>query len=540
MREYKPPVVLQPLQRQQDRSASLRTASSTAAMQALDSCLAEATTDENALTTALALLPTTVASLDAQQYNELITKVAALDDAGTVAALTTPCISQAPPELLEKAPDALATCVQKCLAVEDSAALLAFVAKRRDCGSQCASLLEKAAPGLADRCSKKASPESLELLGALLEAYADVRCKAEPLQKALVESEARVNAQRCLAVLWSRGPADSFAAAAAGVLTALEAAEDAVPHIAAAEALIMAARTRKDGAPLPLPRLIKAATRHPLLIPALIDALPPSITRRHGRSLATTALNECQRTRWRDANTIRALATVSSALGAGGAELIDDAVPHLIRAALAASISIEPKDEAPPPETKKRKRRRPPRRIQAKPHWDISDAARAALDALATIVHACGPRLRDRALVERAGAALLDHAPLDLRCATLHLAAALVAAPLNGGRSPLIVAARAASVAAHDSAETRAAAYRLQAACDAVLRPRCAPLAPPQIAAPPARGDLLAALFPGDDASASDDDGAAAAPAPPVAAPHTALAAAAPPGFFAPGPPPPP
>ena len=51
-------------------------------MQALDSCLAEATTDENALTTALALLPTTVASLDAQQYNELITKVAALDDAG--------------------------------------------------------------------------------------------------------------------------------------------------------------------------------------------------------------------------------------------------------------------------------------------------------------------------------------------------------------------------------------------------------------------------------------------------------------------------
>ena len=99
-------------------------------MQALDRCLAEATTDENALTTALALLPTTVASLDAQQYNELITKVAALDDAGTVAALTTPCISQAPPELLEKAPDALATCVQKCLSADDAASLLAFVAKR--------------------------------------------------------------------------------------------------------------------------------------------------------------------------------------------------------------------------------------------------------------------------------------------------------------------------------------------------------------------------------------------------------------------------
>ena len=45
-------------------------------MQALDRCLAEAATDENALTTALALLPTTVASLDAQQYNELITKIA--------------------------------------------------------------------------------------------------------------------------------------------------------------------------------------------------------------------------------------------------------------------------------------------------------------------------------------------------------------------------------------------------------------------------------------------------------------------------------
>ena len=83
-----------------------------------------------------------------------------------------------------------------------------------------------------------------------------------------------------------------------------------------------------------------------------------------------------------------------------------------------------------------------------------------------------------------------------------------------------MVAARAAAVAAHDTAETRAAAYRLQAACDAVLRPRCA-LAPPQVAAPPTRGDLLAALFPGDDASASDDDGAAAAPpAPPRPPPH--------------------
>jgi len=203
-------------------------------------------------------------------------------------------------------------------------------------------------------------------------------------------------------------------------------------------------------------------------------------------------------------------------LGAGGAELIDDAVPHLIRAALAASISIEPKDEAPPPETKKRKRRRPPRRVTNKPHWDISDAARAALDALSVIVQACGPRLRDRALVERAAAALLDHAPLDLRRASLDLAAALVAAPLDGQRSPLLVAARAAAVAAHDTAETRAAACRLQAACDAVLRPRCAPLAPPRIAAPPARGDLLAALFPGDDASASDDD---APPPPPAPAP---------------------
>ena len=101
-------------------------------MQALDRCLGEATNDENALTTALALLPTTVASLDAQQYNELITKIAAIDDDGTVAALTTPCISQAAPDQLEKAHDALATCVQKCLAVDDAAALLAFVGKRRD------------------------------------------------------------------------------------------------------------------------------------------------------------------------------------------------------------------------------------------------------------------------------------------------------------------------------------------------------------------------------------------------------------------------
>ncbi len=215
-------------------------------------------------------------------------------------------------------------------------------------------------------------------------------------------------------------------------------------------------------------------------------------------------------------------------MGAGGAELVDDAVAPLTRAALAASISIEPKDEAPPPETKKRKRRRPPRRAPAKAHWDISEAARAALDALATIVHACGPRLRDRALVERAGAALLDHAPLDLRRATLNLAAALVAAPLDGQRSPLIVAARAASVAAHDTAETRAAAYRLQAACDGVLRPRCAPLAAPRIAAPPARGDLLAALFPGDDASGSDDDGAADVAAPPAAPPPAATPVAAP------------
>ena len=223
-------------------------------------------------------------------------------------------------------------------------------------------MLEKAAQNLADRCSKEAAPEALELLAALLEAYADVRCRAEPLQNALGESEARVNAQRCLAVLWSRGPADSFATAAAGVLAALEQADASEPNVAAAEALIMAARTRRDGAPLPLTRLVRAATRHPSLIPSLIDALPASITRRHGRSLATASLNECQRTRWRDAPTIRALATVSSALGAGGAELIDDAVPHLIRAALAASISIEPKDEAPPPETNKRKRRRPPRR----------------------------------------------------------------------------------------------------------------------------------------------------------------------------------
>ena len=239
-------------------------------MQALDRCLGEATTDENALTAALALLPTTVASLDAQQYNELVTKIAALDDDGTVAALTTPCISQAAPDQLSKAHDALATCVQKCLAVEDSASLLAFVAKRRDCGAPCAAVLEKAAPGLADRCCTKAAPESLELLAALLEAYADVRCKAEPLQKALVESEARVNAQRCLAVLWSRGPADSFAAAAAGVLTALEAAEDALGPVAAAEALIMAARTRRDGAPLPLPRLVRCCTKHPALVASLI------------------------------------------------------------------------------------------------------------------------------------------------------------------------------------------------------------------------------------------------------------------------------
>ena len=96
----------------------------------------------------------------------------------------------------------------------------------------------------------------------------------------------------------------------------------------------------------------------------------------------------------------------------------------------------------------------------------------------------------------------------------------------------MLVAARAAAVAAHDTAETRAAAYRLQAACDAVLRPRCAPLAPPQIAAPPARGDLLAALFPGDDASGSDDDGTPApappVPPPPVAAPLPAAPAATP------------
>ena len=129
--------------------------------------------------------------------------------------------------------------------------------------------------------------------------------------------------------------------------------------------------------------------------------------------------------------------------------------------------------------------------------------------------------------MERAGAALLDHAPLDLRRAALDLAAALVAAPLDGQRSPLLVAARAAAVAAHDTAETRAAAYRLQAACDAVLRPRCAPLAPPRIAAPPARGDLLAALFPGDDASASDDDGAEAVAAPPAPPPPPAATPAA-------------
>ena len=104
------------------------------------------------------------------------------------------------------------------------------------------------------------------IAGALLEAYADVRCKAEPLQKALVDAEARANAQRCLAVLWSRGPADGFAAAAAGVLTALEAADDALGPVAAAEALIMAARTRRDGAPLPLPRLVRAAMKHPALI----------------------------------------------------------------------------------------------------------------------------------------------------------------------------------------------------------------------------------------------------------------------------------
>ena len=55
-------------------------------MQALDRCLGEAANDENALTNALALLPTTVASLDAQQYNELITKIASIDDDGTVAA----------------------------------------------------------------------------------------------------------------------------------------------------------------------------------------------------------------------------------------------------------------------------------------------------------------------------------------------------------------------------------------------------------------------------------------------------------------------
>ena len=97
-------------------------------MQALDRCLGEAPNDENALTTALALLPPTVAALDAQQYNELITKIAALDDDGTVAALTTPCIHQATRDQLSKAPDALATCVQKCLAVDDAAALLAFVA----------------------------------------------------------------------------------------------------------------------------------------------------------------------------------------------------------------------------------------------------------------------------------------------------------------------------------------------------------------------------------------------------------------------------
>ena len=54
-------------------------------MQALDRCLAEATTDENALTTALALLPTTVAALDAQEYNEVLTKVAAIDDGREIA-----------------------------------------------------------------------------------------------------------------------------------------------------------------------------------------------------------------------------------------------------------------------------------------------------------------------------------------------------------------------------------------------------------------------------------------------------------------------
>ena len=200
----------------------------------------------NALTTALALLPTTVASLDAQQYNEVLTKVA-IDDGGTVAAFTTPCISQAAPDQLSEGARRVSNL---CPEVP-----LPSTTQRRSCVRREAAGLRVSVRGVAGKGRSESSGPLLQRSGAgvvriagcfLLEAYADVRCKAEPLQNALVDAEARANAQRCLAVLWSRGPADSFAAAAAGVLTALEAAEDALGPVAAAEALIMAARTRAE------------------------------------------------------------------------------------------------------------------------------------------------------------------------------------------------------------------------------------------------------------------------------------------------------
>ena len=511
-------------------------------MQALEHCIAEAAAGgEAALTTALALLPATVAALDAQRFASILATCAAIEDVRTVASLTAAAVRAATPDQLLQAHDALGVCAEKCIAHDGDGsldALLVLVDRRRDCGPWCSAALEKAAQTVADACVTMASPPALELLGSLLEAYAEVRCGAEPLQSSLKDADTRSGAKRCLAAVWARGTSDTFAKAADGVLSALEAAaapEGAMGHVAATEALLDAGRTRRDGALLPLTRFIRAATTHPSLLPSLMDALPTSLVRRHGKGLAAAALGECRRTQWRAADPITALATVAAALGAGGAGLIDDAIEPLVTSALAASQPREVVVDAPVIVEKKRKRRRPPRRPAAAPHWDVTDAARVALACLTCVAHACGPRLRDRALLDRAGAALLDHAPVALRAAALELAAALVAAPDGAGRrSPLVVAARAAAVAACDAADapTRAAACRLQAACDAVLRPRCAPLAPPPTAPPPPRGDLLAALFPGDDSASEDDEAAAeeapAAPAPPPPAAPVVVPPAAP------------
>ena len=109
---------------------------------------------------------------------------------------------------------------------------------------------------------KDAAPESLELLAALLEAFADVRCKAEPLKRR-GDAEARVNAQRCLAVLWSRGPADSFGRRRGRPQQSSRRPSGAGPR-RRGEALIMAARARQRRA-LPLPRLVRAMGKAPIV-----------------------------------------------------------------------------------------------------------------------------------------------------------------------------------------------------------------------------------------------------------------------------------